>query len=117
MPNDVRESGMTPMDVRLRQIRLEATGIASYEFVAAGAAPLPPFEAGAHIDLQLPAGMIRSYSLVNAPSERDRYLIAVRREAAGHGGSAWMHAVPRVGDLFRVSAPLNDLREVAQVDA
>jgi vanillate O-demethylase ferredoxin subunit len=96
------------LPLRLRQIRLEATGIASYEFVAAGDAPLPPFEAGAHIDLHLPGAMIRSYSLVNPPSERGRYVIAVRREADGQGGSTWMHTVPRVGDVLHAGAPLND---------
>ena len=96
------------LQVRLRQIRLEARAIASYEFVSATDAALPPFEAGAHIDLHLPNEMIRSYSLVNAPSERDRYVIAVQRDVDGQGGSAWMHTTPRVGDVFTVSAPLND---------
>ena len=105
-----KQQGMsTPtLRVRLRQIRLEAHDIVSYEFVPATDAPLPPFEAGAHIDLHLPHEMIRSYSLVNAPSERDRYVIAVQREVNGHGGSAWMHATPRVGDVFTVAAPQND---------
>ncbi|HEY4069567.1 MAG TPA: PDR/VanB family oxidoreductase [Burkholderiaceae bacterium] len=96
------------LSVRLRQIRLEANAIASYEFVSASATPLPPFEAGAHIDLHLPNELIRSYSLVNPPSERERYVVAVQREADGHGGSAWMHAVPRVGDVLQIGAPLND---------
>jgi ferredoxin-NADP reductase len=96
------------LKVRLRQIRLEARDIASYEFVPAADAALPPFEAGAHIDLHLPNEMIRSYSLVNAPTERNRYVIAVQREVDGQGGSAWMHATPRVGDVFTIGAPLND---------
>ena len=98
----------TTLQVRLRQIRLEAAGIASYEFVSATDAELPPFDSGAHIDLHLPQGMIRSYSLVNAPSQRGTYLIAVQREADGQGGSAWMHTTPRVGDLFVIGAPQND---------
>lgn len=100
---------MAQIEVRLRQIRLEAEGIASYELVAAGDSPLPPFEAGSHIDLHLPDGMVRSYSLVNAPWERDRYVIAVQREVQGRGGSSWMHTVPRVGDVLRISPPQNDL--------
>ena len=99
----------TPLiDLRLRQIRLEAEGIASYEFVSATSAPLPPFSAGSHIDLHLAHDMVRSYSLANAPSDADRYLIAVLREAESRGGSTWMHSTPRVGDVLRASPPGND---------
>ncbi|MFS2098875.1 2Fe-2S iron-sulfur cluster-binding protein [Variovorax sp. Varisp85] len=99
----------TPLiDLRLRQIRLEAEGIASYEFVSADGTALPTFGAGAHIDLHLPREMVRSYSLVNAPSDAQRYLVAVQRDSEGRGGSAWMHAAPRVGDLLRASPPGND---------
>ncbi|MDZ4355894.1 MAG: oxidoreductase, partial [Variovorax sp.] len=57
------------IDLRLRQTRLEAEGIVSYEFVSANDAPLPAFDAGAHIDLHLADGMVRSDSLANAPFE------------------------------------------------
>jgi vanillate O-demethylase ferredoxin subunit len=97
-----------PIDLRLRQIRLEAEGIASYEFVSANDCALPAFTAGAHIDLHLPHGMVRSYSLVNAPSDGGRYVVAVQRDAEGQGGSAWMHATPRVGDRLRATPPSND---------
>jgi len=92
----------------LRQLRREAEGIVSYEFVSAGGAPLPPFTAGAHVDLQLPGGLLRSYSLVNDPGERHRYVIAVDRAADSRGGSAWMHSTPRPGDLLASSVPVND---------
>ncbi len=97
-----------PLDLCLRQIRLEARGIASYEFESADGRPLPPFTAGAHIDLHLPREMIRSYSLLNAPSDAARYVVAVQRDVQGRGGSAWMHAQPRVGDRLRASLPGND---------
>ena len=92
----------------LRQLRREAEGIVSYEFVSADEAPLPPFTAGAHIDLQLPGGLVRSYSLVNDPAERHRYVVAVDRAADSRGGSAWMHSVPRPGDRIAASTPVND---------
>ncbi len=95
------------VDLRLTQIRLEAEGIASYEFVHAAQDELPLFTAGAHIDLHLPRDMVRSYSLVNPPSDKDRYVIAVQHERDGRGGSAWMHASPRVGDVLRASVPGN----------
>lgn len=96
------------VELRLKQIRLEAQGIVSYEFVSATDVPLPPFDAGAHIDLHLAHDRVRSYSLANAPSDTGRYLIAVQREAAGRGGSAWMHTKPRVGDVLHASLPAND---------
>ncbi|OUL99594.1 PDR/VanB family oxidoreductase [Variovorax sp. JS1663] len=99
---------MTGPQLLLRQLRREAEGIVSYEFVSADGAPLPPFTAGAHIDLQLPGGLLRSYSLVNDPAERHRYVVAVDRAAESRGGSAWMHTVPRPGDRIAAGAPVND---------
>jgi vanillate O-demethylase ferredoxin subunit len=101
-------SGGTLIELRLRQIRLEAEGIVSYEFVSATQQPLPAFTAGSHIDLHLTGEMVRSYSLVNAPSDAGRYVIAVQRDAEGRGGSKWMHSAPRVGDLMRAAPPGND---------
>ena len=96
------------LKLRLRELREEAEGIVSYEFVAQGGAPLPPFTAGAHIDLQLPGGLVRSYSLVNDPAQRDRYVVAVDRATDGRGGSQWMHTVPRPGDCIASTPPIND---------
>ena len=102
MPIDLRVA------VRLRKICLEAENIASYEFVADEGGELPAFTAGAHIDLHLPGDKVRSYSLVNDPAERHRYLIAVQKELDGRGGSTWMHESPRVGDRLVISGPVND---------
>lgn len=96
------------LKLRLRQVRLEAEDICSYEFVAAGGGSLPPFAAGAHIDLHLPGGRVRSYSLANTPGDVFRYLVAVQREAEGRGGSAWMHDTLRVGQVLDASEPTND---------
>jgi vanillate O-demethylase ferredoxin subunit len=101
----VSEAGIA---LKLQQIRLEADDICSYEFVAAHGGTLPAFTAGAHIDLHLPSNRVRSYSLVNAPDEGGRYRVAVQRDTAGRGGSAWMHDSLRVGQVLKASAPLND---------
>jgi ferredoxin-NADP reductase len=66
---------------------------------------LPPFKPGAHIDLHLPGGMVRTYSLCNDPRDDRRYLIAVKREANGRGGSVVLHDVIDVGDVIGVSLP------------
>ncbi|PXW92304.1 vanillate O-demethylase ferredoxin subunit [Sphaerotilus hippei] len=81
--------------------------IAAFELRRDDGGPLPPFEAGAHIDVELPdgSGRVRSYSLCHAPSDRHRYLIAVQCEAEGRGGSLWLHRHVAVGDTLRVGPP------------
>lgn len=95
------------IEVIIRAMRLEAEGILGLELVAADGAPLPPFEAGAHIDLHLPNGLIRQYSLCNDPRERHRYRIAVLRDAASRGGSQAVHELLRIGQRLSISAPRN----------
>lgn len=69
---------------------------------------LPAWSAGAHIDLRLPDGKMRQYSLVGDPLEADRYVIAVKREEAGRGGSLWIHDSLAPGAEVHVSAPRNN---------
>jgi ferredoxin-NADP reductase len=96
----------------LRQIRYEANGINSYEFVDPEGKELPPFTAGAHIDVHLPNGVIRQYSLSNSPTERHRYVIAVLRDEKGRGGSKALHDSLRVQDIVTVSEPRNNFELV-----
>lgn len=70
--------------------------------------PLPAFTAGSHIELHLPNGLSRSYSLVNGQDETDRYELAVKREAAGKGGAAYIHERLRPGDMVEISSPRNN---------
>ena len=93
--------------VRLKRISFEAETVNSYELVAVEG-DLIPFTAGSHIDLHLSNGMIRSYSLVNDPSERHRYVIAVNKDTASRGGSRFIHDRLRVGDIITVSRPKNN---------
>lgn len=71
---------------------------------------LPPFKPGAHIDLHLKNGMIRTYSLCNDPADNARYVIAVKREAEGRGGSVHLHDEVREGDVIGVSLPRGGLQ-------
>lgn len=68
---------------------------------------LPEFTAGAHVSLRLPSGILRKYSLCNDPAERSRYVIAVKRETAGRGGSIALLDSIRVGHLVQVTPPEN----------
>jgi hypothetical protein len=63
---------------------------------------------GAHVDLRLPDGRVRQYSLCGNPADRTRYDIAIKREATGRGGSLWAHANLGVGAIAHVSAPRNN---------
>jgi tetrachlorobenzoquinone reductase len=96
------------MQLRVKRISFEAQTINSYELVSPAGEDLAPFTAGCHIDLHLPNGMIRSYSLVNDQNETKRYVIAVNKDAAGRGGSKFIHATVRVGDNVTISRPRNN---------
>lgn len=99
---------MTPNTRTLRIARktVEATDICSFELVDPDGQTLPPFTAGAHVDVHLPNGLVRQYSLANNSSESHRYLIAVLRDAGSRGGSTGMHGL-EVGMSLPVSAPRN----------
>jgi len=95
------------MDVVVRSAESVAPRIKSFELADPAGAPLPPFTAGAHVDVTLPNGLVRSYSLLNDSRERHRYVIAVLHEEAGGGGSAWVHESLKPGDTVAISAPQN----------
>ena len=65
----------------VRSVNPLAEDILGFELVDINAEPLPPFTAGAHIDIRLANGLIRQYSLCNDPGETHRYVIAVLRDA------------------------------------
>jgi vanillate O-demethylase ferredoxin subunit len=76
---------------------------------------LPPFRPGAHIDLHLPRGLVRTYSLCNDPADDKRYVVAVKREAEGRGGSIVLHDAVKVGDTIGVTLPRGGLDLSADV--
>ncbi len=98
---------LSTLQVRVARKSAEATDIATFELVAEGGAPLPPFSAGAHVDVQVPGGLTRQYSLCNDPAESHRYLIGVLKDPASRGGSSAMHAQVNEGDTLTISAPKN----------
>ena len=95
------------MRVEVSARRELAEGTAGYELVAATGGVLPPFEAGSHIDVHLPGGLVRQYSLHDLPSEPARYRIGVLREPQSRGGSARLVDEVKVGDALEISAPRN----------
>lgn len=69
---------------------------------------LPAFEPGAHIELQLPNGLRRHYSLCNTPNGAGHYQIAVGLADASRGGSSYIHQNIATGDVVVASAPRNN---------
>jgi phthalate 4,5-dioxygenase reductase subunit len=85
-----------------------AEDIHLFELRDAAGGELPEFSAGAHVSLEVPNGLIRKYSLCNDPAERERYVIAVKREAGGRGGSESLIRDVTEGAEVPVSAPANN---------
>ncbi len=109
----VRDAFMTaaqtaaPLNLRVVSVRDDGRDIRVFDLVAGDARRLPAWTPGAHIKLSLPGGLERCYSLCNAPGEDGFYRIAVKREAASRGGSAWLHEQAGVGTQLIVGAPVN----------
>jgi vanillate O-demethylase ferredoxin subunit len=93
--------------VRVARKATEAVDICTFELVAVDGAPLPAFSAGSHVDVALPNGLTRQYSLCNDPLETHRYLIGVLRDPASRGGSQVLHDQVQEGQVLQISAPKN----------
>jgi tetrachlorobenzoquinone reductase len=96
------------IDVRLTAIRYAARDTNLYELTSLDGKPLPGYEPGAHIDVHLPNGIIRQYSLLEPEPEPHRYTIGVKRDPASRGGSRYVHDELHVGKPIKISAPRNN---------
>ncbi|WP_186828379.1 PDR/VanB family oxidoreductase [Pseudomonas chlororaphis] len=98
----------------MERLTLRVAGIASaarealvVELRDPAGGELPPFTPGAHIELHLPDGLVRQYSLCDDARRRDRYRVGVGLAPASRGGSRYIHQELRVGDLLEVTPPRN----------
>jgi phthalate 4,5-dioxygenase reductase subunit len=85
-----------------------ADGVFLFELRARDGAELPPFTPGSHITVTAPSGQKRRFSLCNDANERDRYLIAVKREDSGRGGSLSFTRDVNEGDAVTIEPPANE---------
>lgn len=93
-------------ELRVTQMTLEAEGVLSLRLCRLeGNKPLPAWDPGAHIDVYVPDGTTRQYSLCGDPRDLSSWQIAVLREPQGRGGSAFIHDELRVGDRLLVTRP------------
>src|ERR1700712_4873297 len=96
------------LPMRLTRKEKIASDIFEFEFRKPDGGTLPEFTPGAHLALITPAGHLRKYSLCNECAERDRYVIAVKCETPGRGGSNSLINDAKAGDEIKIAAPVND---------
>ena len=93
--------------VQVRRKWETAAGVAAFELVPLTGV-LPTFQPGAHIDVHLPNGLVRQYSITNGPGESSYYRIGVKLEPDSTGGSVCLHETVREGDVLAISEPRNN---------
>ena len=110
----LRRAGPAALAGREPQVQVEvarkwltAAGIAAFE-LAPVEGQLPSFQPGAHVDVHLPNGLVRQYSLTNGPGLTGVYRIGVKLEPHSRGGSRYMHESVQEGDLLQLSEPHNN---------
>lgn len=96
------------LELVVRVAREESVGVRSVLLCDPDGGDLPAWQPGAHIQLALPSGRVRSYSLCSDPNDRSHYRIAVLREDDGQGGSLEVHAECLSGRRLRSSLPRNE---------
>ncbi|MEU3026167.1 PDR/VanB family oxidoreductase [Streptomyces incarnatus] len=96
---------------RSRALRLLVT---AHETIADGVvqlrlegAELPRWTPGAHLDLVLPSGLVRQYSLCGDPEDTSAYTVATRLVEDGRGGSREVHEQLAEGMELEVRGPRN----------
>jgi len=104
------------IDARLTKIEDTARDTKLYTFERAGGGKLPPYKPGAHIDLHLPNGLVRQFSLVLPDADPDRYVVGVKKDPASRGGSRYIIDEMRVGDQIKISTPRNNFPLVENAD-
>jgi ferredoxin-NADP reductase/nitrite reductase/ring-hydroxylating ferredoxin subunit len=99
--------GKAALRVQVTRKWRAADGIAGFQLKAVKGL-LPTFQPGAHIDVHMPNGEIRQYSITNGPGETDSFIIGVKLEPDSKGGSKCMHETVREGDVLAISEPRNN---------
>lgn len=94
--------------VTIADKQMIAQDICLFELRPLNGEPLAPFTPGAHLGITVPNGEMRKYSLCNDPDEADRYVIAVKKELGGRGGSVSLIDETQTGDEIAITPPRND---------
>jgi ferredoxin-NADP reductase len=105
-PETARSAGL--IEVRLSDIETVARDTNVYTFRRPEGGRLPPYKPGAHIDIHLPNGLMRQFSLLNPEADPDSYVVGIKLDAASRGGSRYIFHELRVGHTLKISAPRNN---------
>lgn len=96
------------LTVRVDATRRAAESVTAFELRAVDGGSLPAWEPGAHLDVHLPSGLVRQYSLCGDPRDLASYRIAVLADAGGRGGSLEVHRELRAGERLEIGLPRNN---------
>ena len=102
------EPKMRELSLKVRRKSEIAEGVFLFELAADDGGELPAFTPGSHITVTAPSGQKRRYSLCNEPAERHHYLIAVKQETSGRGGSLSFTREINEGDAVAIEPPKNE---------
>ncbi|MDP9888703.1 PDR/VanB family oxidoreductase [Arthrobacter sp. FW306-05-C] len=98
------------LDLVVRGLRQESDNVMSLELSLPDGAPLPHWEPGAHLEVILPSGLVRHYSLCSEPRQLQNYRLAILRESGGRGGSEELHSQIRLGTKLKARGPRNHFK-------
>ncbi|GAB84276.1 PDR/VanB family oxidoreductase [Gordonia rubripertincta] len=99
--------GITQVRIVNREVVAHDENVIALTLAAAEGGMLPSWHAGAHVDVLLPSGRMREYSLCGDPTDREHYRIAVRRIPDGGGGSIEVHDALTIGEVVSIKGPRN----------
>ena len=105
-PETTRSAGL--IEVRLTAVEPVARDTNVYTFRRPDSGRLPPYQPGAHIDIHLPNGLIRQFSLLNPDPDPESYVVGIKLDAASRGGSRYIFDELCVGHTLKISAPRNN---------
>lgn len=97
----------SPVNLRIRAAEQVADAVVAVALESMAGLDLPPWEPGAHVEVVLPSGLVRHYSLCGDPQDRASYRVAVLREPVGRGGSRELHEIAAAGAVLKVRPPRN----------
>ncbi|TDF84024.1 PDR/VanB family oxidoreductase [Pseudomonas sp. H9] len=95
------------LNVVVRKRELQGDGVIVLDLASADGAPLPAFDAGAHVDIHLAPGLVRQYSLCSNPGDLSTYRLGILKDPASRGGSVAAHETLSEGQQVQISAPRN----------
>ncbi|MDQ8729947.1 PDR/VanB family oxidoreductase [Bradyrhizobium sp. LHD-71] len=114
IPSRIPAEMQAPVDangaihMRLTAILYGGEGTNLFEFRTLDGRSVPKFTAGAHVDVNLPNGTIRQYSIASSQADRSRYLLGIKLEEQGRGGSRFLYEQVRVGSVLKIGLPRNN---------